>query len=111
MPLAHLNLCTMSALIHSSQSPLHTDALAAVKYHAEALELPPCPFCGGVAQVGLGSINCMSYVLIRCSKCGSSTKPISAGPHEPQENDNPQLWGANVRTAITAAAARWSRRP
>ena len=98
----------MSALVHSSQTQLRPDALASVKHHAEALNLPSCPFCGGEAQVCLGVINCTFHVVIRCGRCGSMTGSIDAGSHEPSEL---RPWAENVRTAITAAAVRWSRRP
>lgn len=101
----------MSAFVHSSQAQLYPDALAAVKHHAEALELPSCPFCGGAAQVCLGAINCASHILIRCSRCGCSTSAINAGTREPAEGDNPRPWAAKVRAAITAASVRWSCRP
>lgn len=98
-------------LVASEQARQHTSALASIKHHAEALELPSCPFCGGEAQVCLGVINCTAHVLIRCSRCGSSTRAIDAGTHEPQSSRERQQWGQNVRAAITAAAVRWSRRP
>ena len=92
----------MSALVHSNnQALLNAVNLAAVKHHAETLELPPCPFCGGVAQVCLGMVNYTPYVLIRCERCGGSTKALDA---ESQDS-------ASANAAITAAAARWSRRP
>lgn len=101
----------MSKFVHKDgREMLGQTVLKEVKRYAEALELPFCPFCGGDAEVGLGPLDKMPYVLIRCSKCYCMTKLINAGYHEPEGNSDPKFWGANVREAITAAAARWSRR-
>ena len=101
----------MSKLLHNDgQALLGKDALEAVKRHAEALELPPCPFCGGKAQVCLGVADSKPHVLIRCERCGGSTLTINAGYHEPEGDESVRFWGENVRSAITVAAARRSRR-
>lgn len=56
------------------------------------LKLPGCPFCGGEAVVCLGLIGTVAHLAVRCSKCGTLTRPMEA--------EDPE-------TALAACVARW----
>ena len=107
----------MSKFLHKcGREMLGQAKLREVRRYAESLELPPCPFCGGKPEVILGAFegselyDLMPLVMIRCSQCYCTTNSINAGYHEPEGNSDPKLWGANVREAIAALAAKWSHR-
>lgn len=68
---------------------------ASLKRRVKALELPRCPFCGGVPSVCMGRINTTAHIAVRCNECRISTYPMPAD---------------NAETALTASVARWVRR-
>lgn len=107
----------MSRFLHKyGREMLGKAGLNEVKRYAESLELPSCPFCGGEPEVILGAsesselYDLMPLVMIRCSRSHCMTNLINAGYHEPEGNSDPKLWGENVKVAMTALAAKWSRR-
>ena len=69
--------------------------LAKLKRSVKALELPRCPFCGGVPSVCMGQINTTAHIAVCCNACKVSTYPMPAD---------------NAETALTASVARWVRR-
>lgn len=39
------------------------------------LELKPCPFCGGKAEIATGSVFMWEHIIV-CKNCGASSKTV-----------------------------------
>ena len=80
------------------------EVLEAVKEQVRALDLPTCPFCGGEAIVGLGSIYSLPCASVECGTCHNMTLRIPTGLNlfSGQHED--------IHDVVRKAALRWSRR-
>ena len=101
----------MSHLVHDYTKDKHVVAalgglsiLESIEAQEETLDLPPCPFCGGEAMVGLGLAYGQPFVVVECSCCHCRT--VSTAPHYNY------LTGVqtDIHDAISTAAQRWSKR-
>lgn len=81
-----------------------SEVLEAAKAQVEALELPPCPFCGSEAVVVLGQMYGSPVASVECSHCHVRTVPIGPGY---------DYLAQEVRTmqdSICGVARRWTMR-
>lgn len=80
------------------------EALEAVKEQVATLDLPPCPFCGGEAVVGLWSSYGQPAAAVECAHCHSRTVTGGASYNYLTERQS------TLEDAINTAAQRWSMR-
>ena len=101
----------MSHLVHDYTKDKHVVAalgglsiLESIEAQVETLDLPPCPFCGGEAMVGLGLAYGQPFVVVECSRCHCRT--VSTMPRYNYFTGEQ----TDIHDAINAAARRWSMR-
>ena len=93
----------MAVLTHTQNPALvkclgGPDYLADLQKRAAALQLPPCPFCGGSAHVHIALLGQAPKCAICCTSCRATT---SVEPSRPC---------MTISEALTTVAAYWNRR-
>ena len=80
------------------------EAMAELEKEAAGMIVPACPFCGGDAEIQIGSIYHDALVLaVACSSCGIGTKRLIQG-----QMVNGKCYSLTDR--LNQAAAMWGRR-
>ena len=73
------------------------------------IELKPCPFCGGKAEIHYQQMHISNSVIIRCVKCGTRSKFIPYDCDYQFYNGEKNVYVSKER-AMSDAINLWNRR-